>query len=261
MAALALQSTLRGDAPGIDRALVWVYAAGAAGLNLWHADSFGGLRAALFYGAASMSAALVWERTLRAIRRDDLRKRGAIDAPAPRFRPSRWLLHTRETWGAFKTAVWAGVSDSRTAIALYRMQCEYARLESEAVRAWQEIERTIAAAVEIRGELPDVSQDSNRVEPAAVQASSPRVREPKCTEQSGESTPSVAAELEGLTKSDALRYGWRELGAIDVPWSLEWLAVRGVVVDKSQAYAVAPHEGKRRAERQKLEVVAGESAA
>ncbi|GAA5006401.1 hypothetical protein GCM10023317_41080 [Actinopolymorpha pittospori] len=65
---------------------MWVYAGLSAGINISHADAVGGLPAAVFYGVASLSATLVWERTLRAMRRAELRKLGAIDAPSPRCR-------------------------------------------------------------------------------------------------------------------------------------------------------------------------------
>jgi len=120
MALLAWRATLSGDSAGLDRFLVWLYAGLSAGLNVWHADAVGGMRAAVFYGIASLSAAMVWERTLRALRRKELRELGAIDSPAPRYRPLRWLLHGRETWGAFSLAVGQGISNGDAALVAYR---------------------------------------------------------------------------------------------------------------------------------------------
>lgn len=120
MALLAWRATLAGDSAGLDRFLVWLYAGLSAGLNVWHADAVGGMRAAAFYGIASLSAAMVWERTLRSLRRRELRELGAIDSPAPRYRPLRWLLHTRETWGAFSLAVGQGISNGDLALQVYR---------------------------------------------------------------------------------------------------------------------------------------------
>ncbi|MET9019238.1 DUF2637 domain-containing protein [Actinopolymorpha sp. NPDC004070] len=131
-AVLAWRATLAGDAGGVDRLLVWVYAALSAGLNIWHADSIGGLPAAVFYGAASLSAALVWERTLRAVRRRELRTLGAIDSPAPRYRALRWLLHFTETWGAWTYAIGEGISDAREAMTAHRARTETDRAELDA---------------------------------------------------------------------------------------------------------------------------------
>ncbi|WP_345572107.1 DUF2637 domain-containing protein, partial [Streptomyces plumbiresistens] len=56
MALLAWRATLAGDSAGLDRFLVWLYAGLSAALNVWHADAVGGMRAAVFYGIASLSA-------------------------------------------------------------------------------------------------------------------------------------------------------------------------------------------------------------
>ncbi|MPZ12807.1 MAG: DUF2637 domain-containing protein, partial [Kiloniellaceae bacterium] len=109
-AVLALRDTLEGDSARGNRALVWLYAALSAGLNIAHADTFGGTPAAIFYGAASVSAVILFDRTLRSIRRRELRAMGTVDSPAPRFRPLRWLLHFRQTWRAWKLAIGAGIS-------------------------------------------------------------------------------------------------------------------------------------------------------
>jgi hypothetical protein len=120
LALLAWRATLAGDSAGIDRALVWLYAVTSAGLQVWFHDSRGGLRSAVFYAIASVSAALLWERTLRALRRRELRALGAIDSPAPRFRVLRWIFHTKETFGAWKLAVGEGISSPHQALELYR---------------------------------------------------------------------------------------------------------------------------------------------
>lgn len=120
VATLALRATLRGDSARMDRLLVWAYVAISAGLNVAHAEVIGGTPAALFYGVASGSALVLYERTLRALNRDRLYERGEIDAPAPRFRALRWLLWRAETWQAFRLAVRDGVSDPREAIARAR---------------------------------------------------------------------------------------------------------------------------------------------
>lgn len=211
-AALAWRATLAGDAAGVDRLLVWVYAGISAGLNIWHADAVGGLPAAIFYGVASLSAALIWERTLRAIRRRELRAIGAVDAPAPRFRVLRWLLHSEETWATFKLAIGEGVSSASQAVALYRAQ-----------------------------KAGDVSGDGEQ--PRDVPAPSPS--SPRASLTTGEAStrqerPVVAAErapeLVGLSQRQAVRRAFLELDSLDVPELRAWLADRGVKTDRSRAY-------------------------
>lgn len=200
-AVLSWQATLAGDAAGVDRLLVWVYAAGSAGLNMWHADTVGGLPAACFYGAASLSAAVVWERTLRAARRRELRALGAIDSPAPRFRLLRWALHTRETAGAWRLAIGEGIPDARHAIEAYR---------ARRGGTWQ------PAPLPLASDAKTSKRETAKTAPAAADP-----------------------ELAGLTKADALRRAFEAVGSYDVPAAREWLAAHGVEVDRSGAYKVA----------------------
>lgn len=115
-AVLTLRDTLEGDSPGVNRALVWAYALGSAGFNWWYAERTGGAATAIFFAAASVSAVILWDRTLRSIRRAQLRQRGAIAAPAPRFRLARWLVAPGETRRAWCTAVIEGITDPATAV-------------------------------------------------------------------------------------------------------------------------------------------------
>lgn len=120
-ALLALRDVEMGDAAGINRLLVWAYAAGSAVLNAWWADRNGGLPAALFFAAASVSSVVLWDRTLRAIRRSVLREKGAVAAPAPRFRLARWLVAPGETRRAWCLAVVEGITDPAEAVRLARV--------------------------------------------------------------------------------------------------------------------------------------------
>jgi len=119
-AVLALRDVIEGDAAGVNRLLVWCYALASAGLNVWHAERIGGVPAAVFYGLASVSAVVLWDRTLRAARRDTLRALGAVAAPAPRFRMARWVVAPGETARAWRLAVIEGVCEPGEAVRLAR---------------------------------------------------------------------------------------------------------------------------------------------
>lgn len=136
-AVLALRDVLSGDAAAGNRALVWAYALFSAGLNAWHADQVGGLPAALFYALASVSAVILWDRTLRALRRDALRAQGAVQPPTPRFRVARWVVAPGETARAWRVAVIEGITDPADAVQAARARRAGAPVP---VRAWADVE-------------------------------------------------------------------------------------------------------------------------
>lgn len=131
-AVLALRDVLAGDAAGMNRALVWAYAFSSAGLNVWHGERTAGVQAAIFYGLASVSAVVLWDRTLRATRRDHLRRRGAVAEPTPRFRLARWLVAPGETGRAWRVAVLEGISDPSEAVTRLRTQHQVTALDAPA---------------------------------------------------------------------------------------------------------------------------------
>lgn len=134
-AVLALRDVLSGDAAAGNRALVWAYALFSAGLNAWYADRVGGLPAALFYALASVSAVILWDRTLRALRRDALRAQGAVQPPTPRFRVARWVVAPGETARAWRVAVIEGITDPADAV-----QAARALRAGSPVRVWADVE-------------------------------------------------------------------------------------------------------------------------
>lgn len=145
-AVLALRDVLAGDSAVLNRALTWLYALGGAGLNAWWGQTLNAA-AALYFAAATLSAVVLWDRTLRAMRRDQLRDRGAVQNPTPRFRLARWLVAPTETARAWRTAVLENVTDPAEAV-------ELARHERQTLRG--RIERTDTAT----GETADAETDS-----------------------------------------------------------------------------------------------------
>lgn len=219
-ALLSWKATLDDDAAGVDRCFVWLFAGISAGLNIWFADAVGGLHRAVFYGTASMTAALVWERLLRAARRRELRALGRVDKPAPRFRFLRWLLFPVETAGAFRFAVGEGISDPRTAIARYRHR-NAPEPEANDVPA---ADRTDAP----RPHEPTFTQKPESPKPARSAANPARGEAAAAAAVS-----EVAPELAGLSHRCAVEKAIESIGSYDAKAAREWLAARGVVVDKS----------------------------
>ncbi|MDN5915130.1 MAG: DUF2637 domain-containing protein [Pseudonocardia sp.] len=123
-AVLAVRDVLSGDSALANRGLTWAYAAASAGINFWHADQVGGVPAALFFAAASLSAVALWDRTLRALRRDQLRAQGAVQAPTPRFRVARWVVAPKETARAWRVAVIEGITEPVDAVRMARQLAE-----------------------------------------------------------------------------------------------------------------------------------------
>lgn len=68
--------------------------------------------------------------------------------------------------------------------------------------------------------------------------------------------PGQDADVTGMTKRDALRYALQTLGTWDVPTALEWLAERGVTIDRRDAHRVAEAAQRQRAD---LAAVSGET--
>lgn len=233
VALLAMRYVLQGDSAMTERALTWVYGAAGAGFNWWHAvsSSTGNVASALFFGGASLSAVLLWDRTLRAWRRDELRAIGALEAPLPRFRALRWVLAPGQTFAAFRAAVVLGLTSPDEAIAA-----------GEATRLAQRTPGDVAI--------------ERRVTAAA--AALPVVERPAITGPTSKDAPlanlPVAERRVPLTElpaAAALREAWAAAGVVGVPSldetaaAVEWLAERGVQVSAKYAREVRLREQRR----------------
>lgn len=116
--ALAIRAILAGDSAFGARFLTALYAMVAAGFNAFHAYTTqqGSVAAALYFAIASLSAVVLWDVTLRALRRDQLRDLGAIEAPLPKFRLLRWLVDLPMTARAWRVAVIEQITDPNEAL-------------------------------------------------------------------------------------------------------------------------------------------------
>lgn len=242
-ALLAVRDVTAGDSAVVERALTWVYAAAGAGFNWFYGTSSGNAAAALFFAGASLSAALLWDRTLRAWRRDELRAAGALERPLPRFRLLRWLVAPRETWRAWSLAVREGITSPAEALEWTR-DLEIARQKS--------------AQASIHAD--DQASSFPRVDALAA---------------GGE--PAPAPELAGKSKSKVIVDRLIELG-VDfdratrdeeyaksiramVPAATDWAAAQGVSMERGRGYDAVRREINRRqadhASERRLSVVSG----
>lgn len=209
-ALLAVRHVLAGDSAVTERALTWIYAAAGAGFNWHHAERAGNAAAAIFFAGASLSAALLWDRTLRAWRRDELRAAGALERPLPRFRLLRWLVAWGETWDAWRLAVREGITSPDEA--LCRARAERLGMSDELIVGGSSMGKTTFPAADLSS-------------PRAIEGAQMAVDEP-------------AANLVGLSKKAAVGAAFDALGRRDVVAALVWLKQRGVTVDRSYAYTV-----------------------
>lgn len=150
-AALAMRAVLRGDSASTPRLLTVAYAAASAGFNAVNAlTAHEGIKGAAFFGGAALSAALLWDITLRAMRRDQLRELGAIESPLPRFRAVRWMVAPVETGKAWRQAVLLGITNPNEALDMVR-KSGFAQEETH-VKAVTRTEGESDGAVEASGE-------------------------------------------------------------------------------------------------------------
>lgn len=198
-ALLGLRAVLAGDSAVWPRLLTLVYAGSSAAFNAHAAPT---PAAALFYGAMSLSAVVLWDTTLRALRRDQLRVLGVIERPAARYRPLRWVFAPTETLEAVKVAVLENVADPRQALRMVRGE-----------------------QIELQG--PPVPPDGGtpseaKPEPEIVQPADVIDYEPR--------------ELTVGSKADAVRIAFATVGPDDVQAVLAWLTQRGITVDRTYVY-------------------------
>jgi hypothetical protein len=283
--ALAIRAILAGDSAFGARLLTALYAVGAASFNAFHARTAAGgnLPSAMFFAAASLSAVVLWDVTLRALRRDQLRDLGAIEAPLPRFRLLRWVVDLPMTARAWRVAVIEQISDPTVALQRAR---ELRGMDAIPMRtAVAERITTTPDVPALDVALDDTREDTNDEQGADDAASEERdgtageallgrggagtadVRdqEPRVSSEHGahdvglvqrgnlgdRDVPAEGFRLTGgvQSKADAVRTAFDHIGTRDIPAALALLAEQGVSVDRSYAYTVkwAPKTAELRA--------------
>ncbi|WP_214317014.1 hypothetical protein [Nonomuraea sediminis] len=104
-----------GDAALVTRMWSYGIGAGAGYLSYTHVPDYPEL-----FAACSLASPWLWSMHSRHLHRQDLRSAGLIDPRAPKFSVLRWLLHTRETFAAFRWAVSEGVQSPHIAVEVVR---------------------------------------------------------------------------------------------------------------------------------------------
>ena len=124
---LTVYCTWRGEPPGVFGALVWCFALGSAFANWRHATAPGAAPDAVwFFPAMSVAGPALLEAVLGRFRRWIQRDTGRRARPTPTFGWRRWtpgLGATRDTYGAYRTALLLGIDTVDAAITAYHQLC------------------------------------------------------------------------------------------------------------------------------------------
>lgn len=116
LAAEAHRALLAGDASL--RLRLGSYGVGALAGTLNYAHFAPAMTQAIVFGVLSAISPVLWAIRSRSISRDQLRKLSLIDGRAVKFTAAQWALFPRESFRAFKAAVWAGETNPAKARAL-----------------------------------------------------------------------------------------------------------------------------------------------
>lgn len=279
-ATLALRAVLSSDSAFGARVLTALYAAAASGINAYHAHSSGGsLVSSAYYAGMSLSAVVLWDVTLRHWRRDQLREKGHLEQPLPRFRALRWVVAPLETGRAWRLAVLQGITDPREALeransTSCRVTVAANQMDSHNNSALTSVDYTTertetdeqgSADAEGRGRTPEGADDAGDLPgdripgdrgPGRSRLEGGRGFQLVLPRASASGGDLLRGDLSGALKADAgvgerLRIAAETrkatavhecldlLGEKDVPTVLAVLKAHGVTVDRSYAYSAA----------------------
>ncbi|TMR99483.1 hypothetical protein [Nonomuraea basaltis] len=104
-----------GDSAWWQRMTSYLIGAAAGYLNFTHVPETPEL-----FAACSLASPWLWSMHSRHLHRKDLRQKKLIDPRAPKFSPLRWVLHTGETFAAFRWAVGEGIQSPTAAVQVVR---------------------------------------------------------------------------------------------------------------------------------------------
>ena len=115
LAAEAHARLMAGDPAGPVRTMSYAAAAFVGIVNWSHWRP--GIIAVVF-GVMSALAPFLWAVRSRSLRRAELRMIGALDEPSVKLGWQRWVLYPQRSWRIYRVAVWDGITDPATALAL-----------------------------------------------------------------------------------------------------------------------------------------------
>lgn len=262
-AALAMRAILSGDSALGSRLLTAVYALAAAGFQAYHAmtsDAAGkSVASALYFAGASLSAVVLWDVTLRALRRDQLRAEGLVEGPLPRWRALRWVVAPAETARAWRLAVVEGISDPSEALEVVRTARDTKKPRRHVIAERIQTSPELPASTE--GETHEQGSDVGSQQQGPVvdgdhgadRAGSGLVRgaEPDGSSERRDDSVGLVHDGSGCdqevpvpdlrvatSKKAAVVACFDHLGRKDIPAALELCAAQGITVDRSYAYTV-----------------------
>ncbi len=124
---ITVYSAWRGEPAGIFGVLVWCFALGSAWANFRHNTQPGAAPDAIcFFPAMSLAGPALLEAVLGRVRRWFQRQTGRRNRAMPAFGWRRWtpgLGATRDTYGAYRTALLLGIDTVDAAITAYHQLC------------------------------------------------------------------------------------------------------------------------------------------
>jgi hypothetical protein len=166
------RTLVAGDSTVMLRLGMLGYGGVSCGLLWWHLHAQAKpwyLAAAV--GALTMSGIYLWSRRARWLRRDDLRRRGMVDAQVVRFALASWLAAPLETPAALRYAIKNRISHPIEALNAYRTDRKRHRTLKALTRSRQAA-RTRAAAL---AQTPKPVASPNGRTPVPTKAQTPRV--------------------------------------------------------------------------------------
>ena len=169
----AHEAMRKGDSSGALRMGSYLFGAFVGVLNYSHyaGPGFRPTFLAVATGLMSVSSAPLWGIYSRRIGRERLIELGLIEPRSVKFSRARWILWFRETFGAFRLAVWTGTQNPDEAIQAWEAREAAKRADADA-NAKREAERES----EREASDPVAKASSERLALAAATSKADRVR-------------------------------------------------------------------------------------
>ena len=239
---LAFRAVASGESPGIARYLVWIFAGGSA-LLAWREGLVVGGDAPYVLPVLPIIAAVMLDVVLRHALRGRLRDLGAIEAPLPRFRATRWLVAPVETGRAWAASIRHGMTSPQEALGFVRDVSALRRL-TPTDRVRHALDTIGRDRVALRGWLAARGYALAPADLDSVLASLPAEDSPRAvlTSRADEIT---REELADTSRRDVYRIALRATGG-DPHRAMEWATDRGIVVSPREARRIIQEDEARR---------------